>query len=615
MKIVAAFILVSLCLAAHAQQCDGNLGENIFESGDFGSGSTNIPFTDPQIAPGYQYSRIGPPSDGLYVLTNNTGTWPGLYQTWIRIGDNSSDPNGYMMVVNASFEPGNFYQEQVENLCENTLYEFSADVINLIASNVGDHILPSVDFLLNNEVVFSTGDIPQDERWHTYGFTFRTPMSVTEMTLTLRNNAPGGIGNDLALDNISFRACGPNAFVGIDTEETIFLCETKNDPVTVTADLGNSGFQLQWQQSRDQGSTWNDLVGETDLNVIHDNFQPGFYRYRYLSAPNSADLQNFKCRTISDEVEIEVLPTTFDVTDTICEGLSYPLGDMEISTPGVHMATLTSSKNCDSIVTLRLTHQPQPTITFDFAFQNPRCAGDTTGTIELLGATGSKGPYIFRLDNQEVGLGLLPPLTKGTYLLTATDRYSCSGSREILLEDPPEFIIEAGPDTALTLGQTIDRAIDATEFISNITWDPPAYLSCGDCTNPSLVGIENVTYLVSGENERGCHDQDSLTITVDRSLPLYAPNAFTPNGDGVNDIFMLASPGSAVLEISNFQIFNRWGSLVYEATGLAPNAESSGWDGSIGGEQASPDTYLYHVKLRLLDDSVQMKSGTVLLLR
>jgi hypothetical protein len=91
-----------------AQVCGGNIGENIFTDGDFGSGFANLLTPDPMIAPGYDYTTSPPPSDGFYVLSNNLSNWGSLYPTWLPIGDNSDDPFGYMMVVNASFSPGLF---------------------------------------------------------------------------------------------------------------------------------------------------------------------------------------------------------------------------------------------------------------------------------------------------------------------------------------------------------------------------------------------------------------------------------------------------------------------------------------------------------------------------
>jgi len=233
---------------AFGQICGGNLGENIFESGDFGSAFSNIVLQDPQIAPGFQYTISPPPGDGFYTITNNTGQWSNLFTGWLSIGDNSPDPNGYMMVVNASFSPGLFYEQEISGLCDNTLYEFSADVINLIESSQG-FILPNISFLIDGNAVFTTGPVPENEQWNTYGFTFITEPGQNTITLSLRNNAPGGIGNDLALDNITFHPCGPEALILPTTIANI--CED-GAPITLEATIVCTQYDtpaFQWQQS------------------------------------------------------------------------------------------------------------------------------------------------------------------------------------------------------------------------------------------------------------------------------------------------------------------------------------------------------------------------------
>jgi hypothetical protein len=263
-----------LVLPLEAQVCDGNLGENIFTEGDFGSGPAVVLPVDPMIAPGYIYTTQPPPNDGFYTITNNMSLWAFNFD-WLELQDNSPDPNGYMMVDNASFEPGLFYEEEIEGLCDNTLYAFSADIINLIPP--GRNIIkPNVSFLLDGNVVYSTGDIPENATWNTYGFTFTTDPGQTSVTLALRNNAPGGNGNDIALDNISFRACGPEAL--ILPMEIANICED-GSPIDLEATINGDQYDtpvIQWQQSFNAGVTWEDIPGETDFTYTHTDLNQGF---------------------------------------------------------------------------------------------------------------------------------------------------------------------------------------------------------------------------------------------------------------------------------------------------------------------------------------------------
>src|SRR6056300_895936 len=104
---VIAVCLIALPFWTSAQSaiCTGSLGENIFIDGSFGSGSSNTLTQDPKIAPGYRYVTNRPPGDGEYTITNNSNLIPGLFGTWLGIGDNSDDPNGYYMLVNADYNP------------------------------------------------------------------------------------------------------------------------------------------------------------------------------------------------------------------------------------------------------------------------------------------------------------------------------------------------------------------------------------------------------------------------------------------------------------------------------------------------------------------------------
>ncbi|MCB0595249.1 MAG: hypothetical protein KDD28_14245, partial [Phaeodactylibacter sp.] len=385
---VARFVLTAIGLWGVAMlsaqpTCTGNLGANIFDAGDFGSGTTNLILSDPGIAPGYIYTLSPPPQDGFYTITNNTGAWSGLFGTWLQIRDNSSDPLGYMMVVNASYSTGIFYEQTVDGLCENTLYEFSADVINLIRSGVANHIKPNVSFLINDEVRYSTGDIPQNNIWNAYGFTFTTAPGETSVKLTLRNNAPGGIGNDLALDNISFRACGPAAL--ILPVEVANICEDGN-PIALNATIQGDQFPtpaLQWQESFDEGATWADIPGANGNSIQHTQLSGGFYYYRYLLANSPANLANSKCRVISNVKVVYVQPKFHSVLDTICEGGTYLFGDTPIVERGTYIDTLVSSIGCDSIVTLMLSVVPDGGLTAEMAASDPSCAGYQDGAIEV----------------------------------------------------------------------------------------------------------------------------------------------------------------------------------------------------------------------------------------
>lgn len=594
--------------------CEGSLGENLFTDGDFGSGTANIPPDDPGIAPGYTYAKQGPPSDGLYVITNNTGAWSGLYGTWIRIQDNSNDPNGYMMVVNASYEPGIFYQQEITGLCANTTFEFSADVINLISRTTTDHIRPNISFYINDELKFSSGDIPQDEKWKTYGFTFTTGPSNENLTLSIRNNAPGGIGNDLALDNISFRPCGPEAII-LPEEET-FVC-VDEDSLFLGSEILNSSFPenyRQWQVSSDGGTTFTDIPGATGETYTITNFASGSYFYRYLVAGTPENLQNFKCRVFSFPKLVTVLPKFFEIRDTICNGMVYENEQGSYSTSGIYVDTLVSSFGCDSIVTLDLTVLEDPMIQADIEVQPPGCYGENDARIDIELLRSGYAPHTYSINDTLISTSSsFTGLSAGTYRVLITDKYGCSYYEEVEIRSPPELTVDAGPDVMVPLGTVHSFTPTASYPNVGYSWSGGLELSCNDCPQPTVLANGNATIQVQVSNEAGCTAVDSLnfSISTEDSYKIYAPNVFSPNGDGVNDRFNIFSNGLEVEMVETFQIFNRWGNLLFETNDLLPNDLSQGWDGQYQNRPVDMGVYIYRVEVRFIDATVKTFTGSI----
>jgi len=617
MKLLYTCILTMLLSAPSlAQQiCQGNLGANIFLDGDFGTGAPNMPQADPGIAPGYVYTTSPPPGDGFYTITNNTAQWPALYNTWLRIPDNSEDPFGYMMVVNASYDTGDFYEQTIDGLCDNTLYEFSADIINLIAPGVGGHIMPNVSFLLNDIEEYTTGNIPQTGGWTTYGFVFTTQPGQTSIKLTLRNNAPGGIGNDLALDNISFRACGPEALILPTEIENI--CED-GSPIPLFATIVGDQYDapaIQWQQSFDEGQSWQNIPGATDTSIMHTDLSAGYYYYRYLLANSPENLANNKCRVISNVKVVFVQPKLYNQTDTICEGGSFTVGNSEYFTTGIYTDSLISSIGCDSIVTLDLTVLPDLGIMANLIPQAPLCPGFSDGSLQVNQVINTYPPYDITLDSITAMTpdALFSNLAEGSYALSIIDRYGCRLDTTVTIPSADILSLDLGPDQTVDLGEGVQLPQLTTAPVSNINWMPETGVICEDnCLSPFLLPATTTTYSLTIGTEAGCTVSDSLTITVEEVREVYIPSAFSPNDDGRNDRFTVYANTPNVQEV-HVQVFNRWGALVYEESPLLPN--TGGWDGRFKGEPVGSDIFTYLVRAIFLDGKEIIYTGDILLVK
>lgn len=599
------------------QICEGNLGENIFTEGDFGTGAANVLQPNPQIAPGYIYNTNPPPYDGSYTVTNNTNEWLGIFPTWLKIGDNSPDPEGYMMVVNASYEPGLFYEQEIDGLCENTLYVFSADIINMIEQLVGGHIAPDVSFLINGIQVYTTGDIPQDEQWKTYGFTFSTDPGQTSVTLSLRNNAPGGVGNDLGLDNVTFRPCGPEAL--ILPFDIANICED-GDPIDLEATIIGDQYDtpaFQWQQSFDEGMTWEDVPGATSSTFTHTNLASGFYYYRYLLAGAPANVSNSKCRVISNVKIIHVVPKFYTIIDTLCQGLSFNVGNSVYSNTGIYVDSLISSLGCDSIVTLDLTIVPDAEIDATILVTDPRCSDSEDGSIVIDTVINGTSPLTYYFNNELFLNGFIfPDLSAGDYLISIRDRYGCSFEEEIILEGPPPLIIDLGADWTVELGESIRIEPTSSDLVESYVWEPADLIDCeGDCWNLEWVPPNSMTLKMTATSENDCVASDSVSIEVIKNRKVYIPNTFSPNSDGTNDYFTIYGDVPNVQIIEKMIVFDRWGGVVFENYDFLPNEQVDGWDGTSKGETLDNGVFVYLVVIRFLDDEVVRYAGDITLLK
>ncbi len=141
-------------------------------------------------------------------------------------------------------------------------------------------------------------------------------------------------------------------------------------------------------------------------------------------------------------------------------------------------------------------------------------------------------------------------------------------------------------------------------------WAPANSLNNAAVANPVARPQETITYTVTAYNSLGCSSQDSIKVFFNKigSAEIYLPNAFSPNGDGRNDVFRLISIGGNTLKV--FSVFNRWGELIYTTNDI-----SRGWDGTFKGKFQEPGAYYWYLKAWNPCDGDVFKKGNVILVK
>jgi gliding motility-associated-like protein len=190
----------------------------------------------------------------------------------------------------------------------------------------------------------------------------------------------------------------------------------------------------------------------------------------------------------------------------------------------------------------------------------------------------------------------------------------CIGSsKTVIVRVDPNPIVDLGADLNLSTGTITNlNATIQNGPITNWAWSPATGLSCTDCPSPQLTVTNDIAFNVIVTNVYGCVNRDNISIsTFCKNSQVFVPNAFTPDGDGLNDVLMVRGKG---IFVTNFRIFNRWGELVFQRTNFNPNDKQYGWDGKVKGIPASPDVFVFTAEV-VCDNGIKYtyKGNTTLL--
>lgn len=258
---------------------------------------------------------------------------------------------------------------------------------------------------------------------------------------------------------------------------------------------------------------------------------------------------------------------------------------------------------------------------------DPSCPGDQDGEIRVQDVQGGSGPYEFSLDGLPFSSN--PDflfLTEGPHQLTVRDRNGCEWTLTIILNSPQDLQVNMGNDTIIDQGESIilnprisGSNPEGSSGIDTIYISFVDSLSCTNCYNPyvEITPLVPANYQVTVITESGCIFQDSRFISVRTERPpFYIPNAFSPNGDGINDwvSFSIADP-RFIRRISEFSIYSRWGNQVFYQKEVLPAERVQLWNGYHNGQVMNPQVFVWQFKIEFEDGIEEYYQGDITLFR
>ena len=140
-------------------------------------------------------------------------------------------------------------------------------------------------------------------------------------------------------------------------------------------------------------------------------------------------------------------------------------------------------------------------------------------------------------------------------------------------------------------------------------------MDCATCLSTSATPLHNTQFELTISDQLGCVEKATFPVRVLKNYQVFVPSAFSPNGDGHNDLFFVNAQTEQVQSIRSFQVINRWGDLIYEAHNFPPNDPQYGWDGSFNGQMLTNQVFAYFVEVQFIDGEVEIFKGDVTLIR
>ncbi len=295
---------------------------------------------------------------------------------------------------------------------------------------------------------------------------------------------------------------------------------------------------------------------------------------------------------------------------------------------------VTDSAGCRAADTVTVA-QPEPIVVI-MSGSTVNCVDSLDGIISIDSLSGGTAlptasgyEFGFELDGPYGSSSVLTQgLGAGIYTVYVRDANGCVDSAQnVIIRDTIDYVVTAFQDQTIDLGETVTLygSVNSAGIDSSlVTWsalDPSTGIitqlgqgagALEEFTPP--VFYDNMTFILDLNN--GCGDTAQVNIEVNKVRSVYVPNAFSPNGDGNNDVFTIYG-STDVSRIKKLMIFDRWGELVHEAEDFDPNSTSygEGWDGTLRGKPMNPAVFIYYTEIEMVDGTVVVRKGDLTLVK
>ncbi len=577
-------------------------------NGDFSAGNTGF-VSNYILGTGGSYGALSNP--GTYSVTTNANL---AHTNFYSFGDHTSG-TGNMLVCNGSSNANDIVWSQTITVTANTSYNFSSWVASTENTSSGSEAL--LQFSINGSLIGPVFHAPlTGGTWANFFVNWNSGTATTAVITIVDQNISGG-ANDFALDDIDFeRVCtfsdvlnisfGSNSTVSVPSSTTV--CH--NASVPASAFTSNPvGATYGWSSS-------NPFIG---LAASGTGNTPAFTAVNSNNTPVSTVItvtpSAAGCPGIPTSYTITVnpMPDLTTAGSAICSGettnltansllaggtYSWLPGNQSSQSISVSPSTSTSYtvsygvSGCVATAVANVTVNATPTVSIT---PLALCEGQT-GTLTAT-ASPSGGTYLWQPSGATASsISVSPSATSSYNVLYALNGCTATAAANVQVNTQPVLALATSGNSISPSDHVILTATGGGSYV----WSTGSTSSIID-----VAPQQTTTYCATVTTSGGCTDVACLDIIVLNTSTLEVPNVFTPNGDGVNDVFHTRNVNITSYSLN---IFNRWGESVFKTDDV-----SKGWDGTINGKEVPDGTYLFLLEAKGADDVIYNKTGHVTL--
>ncbi|MBL7826930.1 MAG: gliding motility-associated C-terminal domain-containing protein [Saprospiraceae bacterium] len=293
--------------------------------------------------------------------------------------------------------------------------------------------------------------------------------------------------------------------------------------------------------------------------------------------------------------------------------------NLAVDKTGTYTLIVTNNQNgCTSDIQIHVGEPDTPKVA-DFTLKHITCYGFNDGFLQIGAMNAGLPPFLYAMDNDDF---LVSPefryLTPGEHRLTIESADECRWDTVFIVNEPADWILDLGQDTTIHLGTEIQLVqelnLSEPDRLKNleVTPDELTVMMCESCP---YMPLNSFKYHVTVVDSNGCVAKDERIVSVTKERYVYAPNVFAPNAvNSANQVFTILG-GEDVEQVNWLRIFDRWGQLIFMKEGFNPGDPTSGWNGQINGETASPGVFIWQADIQFIDGNSEKWSGSVTLVR